>query len=89
VRLAPGDIDWLGRTTESCLASGAWMAAVGLVEHSVAEFQSRLGVAPRLLLHGGDAAPLAPRLRRPVAVVDGLVLSGLALWRRTPPVAGS
>lgn len=45
--------------------------------------------APRLLLHGGDAAQLAPRLGRPAEVVDGLVLFGLALWRRTPPASRS
>ncbi len=84
-----GAVDWLGRSTESCLASGAWTAAVGLVERSAAEFQRRLGVPPRLLLHGGDAAQLAPRLGRPAEVVDGLVLFGLALWRRTPPASRS
>lgn len=84
-----GAVDWLGKSTESCLASGAWSAAAGLVDRSATEFQRRLGVVPRLLLHGGDAAQLAPRLGRPAEVVDGLVLFGLALWRRTPPAAGS
>lgn len=86
---AEGSVDWLGRSTESCLASGAWTAAAGMVERSAAEYQRRLGVAPRLLLHGGDATALAARLGRPAEVVDGMVLFGLALWRRAPPASRS
>lgn len=67
--------------TADALASGCEGAALALVERSHAHAGQRLGAPPALLLHGGGAAALAPRL--PGATrCDGLVLEGLAHWAR-------
>ncbi|MCE7032010.1 type III pantothenate kinase [Lysobacter sp. GX 14042] len=67
--------------TADALASGCQGAAVALVEQSMAEAVRRLEGTPRLLLHGGGAAALQPRLSgaRPRPL---LVLEGLAQWAR-------
>lgn len=65
--------------TPAALASGCDGAALALIAHSRQAAQSRLGAAPRLLLHGGGAAALLPHL--PDAVfAPALVLTGLARW---------
>ena len=65
--------------TADALASGCEGAAIGLVEHSLAAAGRELGVAPRLVLHGGGAAALAPRVPQPT-LRPHLVLEGLARW---------
>lgn len=67
--------------TADALASGCQGAAVALVEQSMAEAIRCLEGTPRLLLHGGGADALQPRLpgARPRPL---LVLEGLAQWAR-------
>lgn len=65
--------------TADALASGCEGAALGLVAGSLAAAARLLGVQPRLLLHGGGADALLPRLD--IAVhAPTLVLEGLARW---------
>lgn len=65
--------------TDDALAAGCEGAALALVERSLASARGQLGEAPRLLLHGGGAGPLRPRL--PMAHWHpNLVLEGLARW---------
>ena len=45
----------------------------------------RLGGTPRLLLAGGDAAPIATLLGIPARVVTDLVLRGLAAYADAAP----
>jgi type III pantothenate kinase len=67
--------------TGDALASGCDGAALGLVEHSMDAATRLLGDAPALLMHGGGAPALLPRL--PSAVhAPTLVLEGLAHWAR-------
>ncbi|HVI25255.1 MAG TPA: type III pantothenate kinase [Xanthomonadaceae bacterium] len=67
--------------TDDALVSGCEGAALALVERSLAAAAAQLGAPPRLLLHGGGAVALAPRL--PAAVeAPALVLEGLARWAR-------
>ena len=65
--------------TRDALASGCEGAAIALVRDSLA--QAGEGDPPTVLLHGGGAAALAPRL--PGAQLEpALVLRGLAAWAR-------
>ncbi len=74
-----GDYAEFACDTADALASGCDGAAVALVERSQRLAGALLGTVPRLLLHGGGAAPLLPLLpaagHRPA-----LVLEGLAYW---------
>ncbi|MDQ2702963.1 MAG: type III pantothenate kinase [Pseudomonadota bacterium] len=71
-----------GKDTDDALASGCEGAALGLVGRSLDEATRLLaGAAPDLLLHGGGAPALLPRL--PTAVhAPALVMQGLAQWAR-------
>jgi type III pantothenate kinase len=65
--------------TAAALASGCEGAALALIAHSRQVAHSRLGVSPRLLLHGGGATALLPQLPDAVSA-PALVLAGLARW---------
>jgi type III pantothenate kinase len=65
--------------TAAALASGCEGAALALIAESRHAAQSRLRVAPRLLLHGGGCAALLPRLPD-ATFAPALVLTGLARW---------
>jgi type III pantothenate kinase len=74
-----GDYAEFADDTDAALASGCEGAALGLIERSRAAAQALLGAAPVLLLHGGGADALLPRLAGAQAA-PSLVLEGLALW---------
>lgn len=77
--LAGGTNVMFADDTDSALASGCEGAALALVEQSQRAAVQLLGSSPRVLLHGGGAAALAPAL--PDAIVSpSLVLEGLAQW---------
>ncbi|HLT44693.1 MAG TPA: type III pantothenate kinase [Luteimonas sp.] len=63
--------------TGDALASGCEGAALGLVRDSLGSARALLGEAPALLVHGGGAAPLLPRLadalHAPALVLEGLL----------------
>jgi type III pantothenate kinase len=67
--------------TADALASGCDGAALGLVAGSLDAATALLGARPRLLLHGGGAGVLLPRLGD-AAHAPALVLEGLARWAR-------
>lgn len=67
--------------TEDALVSGCEGAALGLLERSRAEAAARLGMQPRVLLHGGGAEALHAHLPGAQMRAD-LVLHGLARWHR-------
>lgn len=74
-----GDYSDFAGDTEDALASGCEGAALALIEASLDAAQRRLGLRPRLLVHGGGADELAARL--PGATrAPTLVLEGLAIW---------
>ena len=68
--------------TADALASGCEGAALALIADSREHGARELGVSPRVLLHGGGAAALSPRLpdAEPAPL---LVLEGLACWIAT------
>lgn len=67
--------------TGDALASGCEGAAVALVERSLAQARDACGGRVGLVLHGGGAAALAPRLGD-ARLAPALVLRGLAAWAR-------
>lgn len=66
--------------TTDALASGCEGAALALIERSRAHATGLLGVAPRILLHGGGADALRGRLE--AEWTPTLVLDGLLRWAR-------
>jgi type III pantothenate kinase len=69
--------------TADALASGCEGAALALVERSMQEAGHLLGNAPALLVHGGGAPALLPRLPG-ARDAPALVLDGLARWAARP-----
>ena len=65
--------------TASALTSGCEGATLALVEQSLHAAAALLGQPPRVLLHGGGAAALAPALPD-ATIAPSLVLEGLAQW---------
>lgn len=65
--------------TDDALASGCEGAALALIDRSREVARARLGVEPRVLLHGGGADGLLAHLER-ASVAPTLVLEGLARW---------
>ena len=68
--------------TADALASGCDGAALALVNDSRERATQRLGHVPQLLLHGGGAQALSPRLAD-AEQAPALVLEGLARWVST------
>lgn len=66
-------------TTPDALRSGCDGAALALVAHARAAAATRLGAAPRLVVHGGGADALEG-LPADAEHVPSLVLDGLATW---------
>lgn len=65
--------------THDALRSGCDGAALALIERAGLDAAALLGVAPRLLLHGGGAPALA-RMPPDGEYADALVLEGVAAW---------
>ena len=65
--------------TDDALASGCEGAAIALVERSLVQASTLLSARPRLLVHGGGAAPVLQQLASAESA-PGLVLEGLARW---------
>ncbi len=66
--------------TDDAIESGAWLAAVALIERFVARAALPLGVTPALVLTGGGAARLSELVAPPHRVDASLVLRGLAIY---------
>lgn len=80
-----GDYVEFADDTETALASGCEGSALALIERSLREATTHLAGPPKLLLHGGGAAPLLAHL--PAAEFEPrLVLEGLARWARVEAV---
>ncbi len=69
----------IGKSTEAAMRSGLFYGALGSVRELVRHMTTALGQRPQVLLSGGYARLLAPRLGRNVRYVPHLVLAGIAL----------
>ncbi len=68
----------LARATAAGVAAGTLMGLAGAIERIVREQEKILGEAPELIVTGGDATLLIPRLGHTAREVPDLVLKGLA-----------
>ncbi len=84
LKLTEGDFAAFPASTPDAITSGALQAASGAIERMAAEMARAGGAPARLVLSGGGAAELAPRLSLPVRMNDNLVLDGIALIARIP-----
>lgn len=75
-----GEYREFANDTDDALASGCDGAAIALIERSRAKAEDQLQAPVRLLLHGGGAPVLQPRLPPDTAHQPLLVLDGLARW---------
>ena len=71
-------VDCLARSTADGVAAGTLFGLAGAVERLINEYRRTLGDTTQVLLTGGDAPLLAPRLSVAFAPVPDLVLRGLA-----------
>ena len=75
--LRAGAFSYFPDNTGDAIFSGTVNALSGAVAQVVQYLQQSAGVAPRVLLSGGDAALIEARINGTVTVVDNLVLEGL------------
>jgi type III pantothenate kinase len=74
----PGQIIEIAANTADAMASGAWLAAVALIERFVAQASRRFDANAALVLTGGGASRLGELLLAPHRLDAELVLRGLA-----------
>jgi type III pantothenate kinase len=75
--LRAGAFSYFPDNTGDAIFSGAVNALSGAVAQVVQFLQQSAGIAPRVLLSGGDASLIEARINGTVTVVDNLVLEGL------------
>lgn len=68
----------LARTTAAAVTAGVQFGIAGAIDRILEEQAAALGLQPAVLITGGDAAALAPRLRHATIEAPQLVLEGLA-----------
>lgn len=78
LRVPSGDFQTFPTNTSNALMSGGVHALAGAAERMARLLSDQTGRTPRVLLAGGAAPKLAPHLQFPYAMVDNLVLEGLA-----------
>ncbi|NWG85940.1 MAG: type III pantothenate kinase [Hydrogenophilaceae bacterium] len=79
VRVGLGQWTAFPTNTSDAVETGIVSALVGAVEAQRDRLAARVGAEVAVLLTGGDAALIKSHLRRPVTLVEDLVLEGL-LW---------
>jgi type III pantothenate kinase len=72
------DTNCLAQSTADAVTAGTLYGLAGAIERCVHEQEHVLGETLEILITGGDAPLLAPRIRRPVTEIPDLVLKGLA-----------
>lgn len=73
-------LELLGRSTDSAVGHGAWLALAAALDRAVATVTRALGSTPVVYLTGGDAKTLHGWLESRVELRADLVLEGLALF---------
>lgn len=70
-------VEGWGRDTKECLSEGAMQSMVALIERSAIQHAKQMNSKVELVLTGGDAARLQPRLMMDAILEPHLVLKGL------------
>jgi type III pantothenate kinase len=80
IRVSEGDTQTcFARTTADAVSAGTLYGLAGAIDRILDEQFESLGSGVRVLLTGGDAPVIAPRLRHAVELAPDLVLEGV--WR--------
>lgn len=87
VQAVPRGLDLLGKTTNSAVGHGAWLALAAAIDRAVETVETSLGERPAVYLTGGDAFRLRGWLETEVELRADLVLEGLALFSGSAPDA--
>lgn len=82
LKSAPGTFCFFPDNTADAIVSGALNALAGTIERLCAYMQETGQAMPMVLLSGGAAPLIQPRLNRRAALVDNLVLEGLLVIAR-------
>lgn len=77
------DMHCFARNTGDGVAAGTLFGLAGGIDRIIEELSSALGATARVIVTGGDASRIVPRLRHPVIEAPDLVLKGLALIGET------
>ncbi len=77
-----GKVSRFPTNTADAVETGLVYALLGVIEKTLAEFETHIQCPAMTILTGGGAHLIAPYLNRPVQVVDNLVLDGLLLLSR-------
>jgi type III pantothenate kinase len=72
----------LARSTADAVAAGSLYGLAGAIDRVLDEQAAALGIAPAVLITGGDAPLLQPLLRHAAEHVPELVLEGVARLAR-------
>jgi type III pantothenate kinase len=75
-----GRIVEIADNTADAMQSGAWLAAVALIDHFVEQTAKRMAVAPALVLTGGGAPRIGELIALPHRIDPEMVLRGLAVF---------
>lgn len=74
----------IGRTTQEAMAAAVNVGYAGMVDALIDGIEQQLGESVHVLLTGGDAEAVAPRLKHAAKVVPGLTLQGIAMAAGLP-----
>lgn len=78
LRVPTGEVVRFPTNTSDALTSGGTYAITGAIEHQYQELQAHCGgAAPLVLVTGGAGWKVAPYLRVPHELLDGLIFDGL------------
>ena len=81
----PSDgIDVLAKGTQDCMQNGVLQSAVALIEQTHEHINTAYGLDAGLVLTGGDAMHILPRLHGTIRFEPDLVLKGLAVFAGDP-----
>ena len=75
----------LGKNTDTAVGHAAMLGVAAALDRAVARVSNALGIAPRVLVTGGDGPHLRAWLETETQLAADLVLEGLALFAGEAP----
>jgi type III pantothenate kinase len=81
----PAGLGLLGKNTDTAVGHAAMLGVAAALDRAVARVSNALGIAPRVLVTGGDGPHLRAWLETETQLAADLVLEGLALFAGEAP----